>query len=240
MKRIGIVAAVTALALASAPAFADDNKGKGKQEDKKSPAASQVEINGTVASVVDTNTVTVLVKASGQPKALKALTKTLKDTTITVKSDTNTVVKKGGKTIALGALAIGDKVNLRAKCTAGTPVVCVASRVTAAAAPTPKPSPSVKPATLEVRGVATAVVGSAITVVVTSADGSDSLGIKDDALRGTTITFQTDTATVVTKAGANVALNTLVNNPVTVWANCTTSPSLACTAKRIAVIVPAT
>lgn len=235
MKRLTIVtAAVTALALATAPAFADDNKGKAEGKAKQ----TSVELNGTVATVVDTNTVTVLVKAASQPKALKALTKTLKDATVVVKSDTNTVVKRGGATVKLGALVVGDKVNVRANCAAaGTPVVvtCVASRVTAVAAPAPKPLHL----GLEVTGVVVSNASGVLGVVVTRADAGDDNKFKEKALLGTTVTFQTDSATVVTKAGAAVTVASLVGFPaVSVQATCTATTPAVCTAKRITVIVP--
>lgn len=228
MKRLSVAAAtIAALVLASAPALADDNKGKG--EGLKKQAA--VEINGTVASIVDTSTVTVLVKAASRPKALKSLTKTLKDTTITVKSDTNTVVKRDGTVTTLGALTVGDKVNLRATCVAGTPVVCVASRVTAV---------SVKlHLGLGVRGVVVSNAAGVLGVVVTSADAGDDNTFKERAILGTTFTFQTDTATVVTKAGATVTVASLTGFPaVNVQATCTAATPAVCTAKRITVIVP--
>lgn len=231
MKRLTVVtAAVTALALATAPAFADDNKGKSKDAAKQ----VSIELNGTVASVVDTNTVTVLVKAASQSHDLKALTRTLRDTTVTVKSDTNTVVKRGGTTVKLGNLLVGDKVNVRAKCVAGTPVVCVASRVTASA-------PVVKPLhlNLDVRGVVVSNASGVLGVVVVSAEAGDDNKFKAKSILGTTVTFQTDTATVVTKAGAAVTVASLVGAPaVTVSATCTAAVPAVCTAKRITVIVP--
>lgn len=235
MKKLTIVtAAVTALALATAPAFADDNKGKAKGHAKQ----TSVEINGTVASVVDTNSVTVLVKAASQPKELKALTKTLKNVTVVVKADTATVVKRGGATINLGALIVGDKVNVRAKCVAaGTPVVvtCVASRVTAAAAPAPKPLHL----GLEVTGVVVSNASGVLGVVVTKADAGDDNKFKEKAIVGTTVTFQTDSATVVAKAGATATVASLVGFPaVSVVGTCTAATPAVCTAKRITVIVP--
>ena len=231
MKRLTVVtAAVTALALATAPAFADDNKGK---ENKSSKPVS-IEINGTVATVVDTNTVTVLVKAASQPKELKALTKTLKDTTITVKSDTNTVVKRNGATVKLGNLIVGDKVNLRGNCTAGAPVVCVASRVTAVPVPAPKLHLN-----LEARGVVVSNAAGVLGVVVTNAEAGDDNTFKAKGILGTTFTFQTDSTTVVTKSGANVTVASLIGNPaVNIVATCTAATPAVCTAKRITVIVP--
>jgi hypothetical protein len=228
MKRLSVAAAtIAALVLASAPALADDNKGKGEGHKKQ----TAIEINGTVASVVDTSTVTVLVKAASQPKALKSLTKTFKDATITVKSDTNTVVKRGGTVTTLGALTVGDKVNLRATCVAGTPVVCVASRVTAVAVKLHLG--------LGVRGVVVSNAAGVLGVVVTSADAGDDNTFKERAILGTTFTFQTDTATVVTKAGAAVTVASLTGFPaVNVQATCTAATPAVCTAKRITVIVP--
>jgi hypothetical protein len=228
MKRLSVAAAtIAALVLASAPALADDNKGKGEGHKKQ----TAIEINGTVASVVDTSTVTVLVKAASQPKALKSLTKTFKDATITVKSDTNTVVKRGGTVTTLGALTVGDKVNLRATCVAGTPVVCVASRVTAVAVKLHLG--------LGVRGVVVSNAAGVLGVVVTSADACDDNTFKERAILGTTFTFQTDTATVVTKAGAAVTVASLTGFPaVNVQATCTAATPAVCTAKRITVIVP--
>jgi len=229
MKRLTVVtAAVTALALASAPAFADDNKGKGEGLKKQ----TAIEINGTVASIVDTSTVTVVVKAASQPKALKSLTRTLKDATITVKSDTRTVVKRGGTVTTLGGLTVGDKVNLRATCAAGTPVVCVASRVTATVVK--------QHLGLAVRGVVVSNAAGVLGVVVTGAESGDDNTFKTKTIVGTTFTFQTDSATVVTKAGATVTVASLTGFPaVNVQATCTAATPAVCTAKRITVIVPA-
>lgn len=237
MKRLTVVtAAVTALALATAPAFADDNKGKANGLAKQ----VSVEINGTVAAVVDTNTVTVLVKAASQPKELKALTKTLRGATITVTADTATVVKRGGAVIKLGALLVGNKVNIRAKCGAtGTPAVltCVASRVTAAAGPTPKPDN--QHLGLAVTGVVVSNASGVLGVVVTKADAGDDNTFEEKAIVGTTFTFQTDSATVVTKAGATVTVASLIGFPaVSVVSTCTAATPAVCTAKRITVIVP--
>ena len=232
MKRLTIVtAAVTALALATAPAFADDNKGKATGQAKQ----VSVEINGTVASVVDTNTVTVLVKSVSQPEGLKAVTKVLKNTTVTVKSDTTTVVKRGGATVKLGNLVVGDKINLRAKYMAGPPVFFLASRVNASAAPAPKPLHL----GLSVTGVVVSNASGVLGVVVTKADAGDDNKFKEKALVGTTVTFLTDTATVVTKAGATVTVASLVGFPaVSVQSTCTAATPAVCTAKRITVIVP--
>lgn len=234
MKRLtGVIAAVMALALVGGPALADDDKNKNKDRDKQ----TSVEINGTVASVVDTSTVTVLVKAASQPKALKALTKTLKDATITVKSDTKTVVKRGGKTVVLGALAVGDKVNVRATCSlVGTPatVVCVASRVYATAV---KVEP--KHVGIGVRGVVVSNASGVLGVVVTSAEVGDDNTFKAKAILGTTFTFQTDSTTVVTKAGATVTVASLTGFPaVNVTGTCTIATPAVCTAKKITVILP--
>lgn len=234
MKRLNIVvAAVAALALASTPAFADDDKGKAKGLAKQ----TSVEVNGTIASVVDTSTVTVLVKAASQPKALKALTKTLKDATITVKSDTKTVVKRGGATVKLGSLVVGDKVNVRATCAVtGNPatVVCVASRVYATAV---KVEP--KHVGIEVRGVVVSNASGVLGVVVTGAEVGDDNTFKAKAILGTTFTFQTDSSTVVTKAGAAVTVASLTGFPaVNVTGTCTVATPAVCTAKKISVILP--
>lgn len=228
MKRLSVAAAaIAALVLASAPAFADENKGRGEGLKKQ----TAVEINGTVASVVDTSTVTVFVKAASQPKALKVLTRALRDATITVKSDTKTVVKRGGTVTTLGALTVGDKVNLRVTCVVGTPIVCVASRVTAVAVKLHLG--------LAVRGVVVSNAAGVLGVVVTSADAGDDLSFKERAILGTTFTFQTDSATVVTKAGATVTVASLIAFPaVNVQATCTAATPAVCTAKRISVIVP--
>lgn len=232
MKRMTVVtAAVTALALASAPAFADDNKGEGKGLAKQ----VSIEVNGTVASIVDTNTVTVLVKEASQPKELKALAKTLKDTTITVKSDTTTVVKRNGAVVKLNGLTVGDRVNLRAKCVAGTPVVCVASRVTAVPAPAPKPLHL----NIAIKGVVVSNASGVLGVVVTNAEFDRDVTLKAKAVLGTTFTLQTDTSTVVTKAGAPITVAALTGFPaVSVQGSCTNATPAVCTAKRITVIVP--
>lgn len=237
MRRLGILAAATALVLASAPAIAD-TRATDKNKDEAAKAA--FEINGFVKNVVDTGTVTVTVKTVSQSKATKTLAKAILTAgVVTVKSDTSTVVKRGGKTVSLGSLGVGDKVNLRGVCTAGSPIVCVASRVTATAAPTPKPSPL--HLGLTVRGVALTNASGVVGVMVVSAETGDDNPLKAAAIRGTVVNFQTDTSTVVMKSGSPITLAALtVPAAVIVQASCTQTSPTVCTAKRITVIVPTT
>ena len=232
MKRLTIVtAAVTALALASAPAFAD-NKG---HDDHKQTGPAAIEIVGTVKSVVDTSTVTVYVAESSDSHISKALHKAMDHAIVTVKSDSATVVKRGGVAAAFTTIAVNDRVNLRATCVAGTPIICTASRIYAMA-------PVVKPLrlNLSVRGVVVSNAVGVLGVVVTNEPevGSDNT-FKGKTILGTTVTIHTDTATVVTKAGAAVTVASLTGFPaVSVQAICTPTTPAVCTAKRITVIVP--
>ncbi len=232
MKRFTIVtAAVTALALATAPAFADNNK----DHDGKKPVAASIEIVGTVKTVVDTSTVTVFVAENSDSHISKTLARALHHAIVTVKSDSTTVVKRGGTAAAFTTIAVNDRVNLRATCVAGTPIVCTASRIYAMA-------PVVKPLRLNlgVRGVVISNAAGVLGVVVTNEPevGSDNT-FKGKTILGTTVTIQTDTATVVSKAGAAVTVASLTGFPaVSVQAICTPTTPAVCTAKRITVIVP--
>lgn len=89
-----------------------------------------------MASVVDSRTVTVKVKNASPAKANKALARALRNATITVTTDTKTVVRKGTAPATLAALLVGDKVSIKAKCNTVAPFVCLASRINAAT-PTP-------------------------------------------------------------------------------------------------------
>ena len=234
MKRLGVAtAAILAIALTTAPAFADD-KSKGKSDDK-GKARQSVELVGAIASVVDTSTVTVTIKGAAESKTLRSLTKSMKDATVTVKADTNTVVKKAGATVALGSLLVGDRVNVRATCVAGSPIVCTASRVTAVAAPAPKPLQL----GLTLRGVVVSNTSGTLGVVATNVEAGKDNTFKENALKGLTVSVLTDSSTVVTKAGATQTVASLTAFPaVTVTATCTQATPAVCTAKRITVIVP--
>ena len=104
----------------------------------------EVTIVGTVASIVDSRTVTVKVNNASPSKANKALAKALRNATITVTTDTKTVIRKGNAAATLASALVGDKVSLKAKCTTVAPFTCLASRINAAT-PTPKATPTPTP-----------------------------------------------------------------------------------------------
>ena len=146
MKRSTItMVAVAALVVGGTPAFAD-NKGHGKPSPAPSTSMSvgqakqyEVELTGAVLTTNGTNSLTMKAKTASKPKALKTLASTiLRAASLTVTTDTKTVVKRGGSR-AFSSIKVNDKVNIRAKCTA-SPLSCVATRITATPGPAPKPS----------------------------------------------------------------------------------------------------
>ena len=233
MKRLTVAAAtIASLVLAGAPALAaDSNQGSGNDTNKKN-VSGIIQFVGTVKSVVDTATITVLVSETTDAKATKDITKAMRRATVVVKADSATVVTRAGVTAPFTAIAVKDRVNVRARCTLGTPIVCLAKRVNA--------FPPKLHLGLAVRGTVVSntagVLG--VVVVVPGAIGDDS-ALKARAIIGTTLSFQTDTKTVVTKAGATVTVASLTGFPaVNVSGSCTATTPVVCTARRIIVLVP--
>lgn len=233
MKKFTLAAAtIAALVLTSAPAIAaDSNQGAGN-DNNKNTTSGIIEVVGTVKSVVDSATVTVLVSETSDAKATKALTLAMRKATITVKADSMTVVLRAGVTAPFTTVAVNDRVNMRVRCVAGTPIVCVAKRISA--------TPPKLHLGFNLRGVVVSNTAGLLGVaVVTMPEVGDDNTFKAKAVLGTVVSLRTDSATVVTKAGTTVAVASLVNYPVvTVQATCTTATPAVCTAKRIAVIVP--
>lgn len=232
MKRTSIAAlAIAALAIAGTQAaYADDNnQGKGKNTQQL------VELTGTIKAL-SAPSVTVTVKNASMSDKTRAIAQAiLRAGVVTFGTDTNTVIKRGSAS-TFASLTVGDKVELRAKCTL-TPLTCVATRINAAAAPAPKPTPLHLGFALE--GVVTANSGTQLTVVVVRAGAGDDNPLKPKAILGTPYNVMTDTSTVVTKAGVASTVSALINFPaVNVSGTCTNATPTVCTAKRITVIVP--
>lgn len=233
MKKLTLATAtIAALLLTSAPAIASDNNQGAGNDRNKNTQSGVIEVVGVVKSVLDTSTVTVSVKETSDARATKDLTRAMRNATITVKADSATVVVRSGVAAAFTTVAVNDRVNMRVRCVAGAPIVCVAKRITATV---PKLHLG-----LNLRGVVVSNTAGLLGVAVVALPevGNDNT-FKAKALLGTLVTLHTDSATVVTKAGAAVTVASLVNFPVVnVQATCTTAIPAVCTAKRIAVIVP--
>lgn len=242
MKKLTIaVATVAALVLAGSPALADNNDNKGKGQAKQ----TEVEINGTVKALVDAKTITVTVKTASMASGTKTVAAAiLKAGNVNITADTTTVVKRGSAS-GLASVVVGDKVNVRATCTV-TPLACKATRITATAAPTPTPKPTTLHLSFTLSGVVVAndATTGKVTIVPVKADDGDDNPLNPKSILGTKFIVLTDTATTVTKSGTTLtgpaAVATLVDFPaVSVAGTCTSTAPLACTAKRITVLVPA-
>jgi hypothetical protein len=238
MKKTSIaVLAVAALALAGTQAaFADDNN-QGKAKGKTTQLL--VEATGTIKALAAPSITVTLKTASMSDKTRAVAQAMLRAGVVTFGTDTNTVFKRGTAN-TFASLAVGDKVELRAKCTL-TPLTCVATRVIAAPAPTPKPAPLHLGFALE--GVVTGNSGSALTVVVVRASAGDDNPLKPKSILGTAFNVLADTSTAVVKAGVTTtglaAVATVTPYAaVNVSGTCASTLPIVCTAKRITVIVP--
>ena len=240
MKRTSLAAltvAVLALAGTQAAVAADNKNHQGK--DKGKVQQQLVEVNGTIkALAAQSITVTIRTASMGEGTRATAVA-LLKAKDFAFATDTNTAIQRGNVK-GFAGLVVGDKVELRAKCTAA-PLTCLATRVNAAAAPAPKPTP------LHLGFAITGVViaptapaaGSTLTVVVVKASDGDDNPLSPKTILGKQFPISTDTATAVYSGGLASNFGALTNFPaVTIVGNCTAATPTVCTAKRISVIVP--
>lgn len=237
MKRTSIAAlAVAVLALSGTQAaFADDNHhGKGKQTQQL------IEVTGTIKALAAPNIAVTVRTASMSDRTRTIARAMLRAVVVNFGTDTNTVIRRGNAN-NFPSLVIGDKVELRAKCTL-TPLTCLATRVTAAPAPAPRPSPLHLGFALE--GVVTANSGTQFNVVVVRASAGDDTALKPRSILGTPYTVFADTTTAVLRGGGLVGTGFAAVSTVTPYAavnvsgTCTSTLPVICTAKRITVIVP--
>ncbi len=239
MKRTSIAAlAVAALAFAGTQAAYADSNNHGKAKGKVTQKL--IELTGTVTAL-SAPSITVNVKTASMSDKTRGIGQAvLKTGSVTFGTDTHTTFKRGTAN-TFGSLMVGDRVSLRANCSLN-PLNCVATRVIASPARTPKPAPLHLGFALA--GVIQTNSGSAFTVVVVRASAGNDNPLKPKAILGTQYSVSADTNTVVVKAGvantmgtgAVAALGTWT--PVNVSGTCTNTLPTVCTAKRIAVIVP--
>ncbi|MHB0929228.1 MAG: hypothetical protein ACYC3W_10090 [Candidatus Nanopelagicales bacterium] len=240
MKRTSIAAltvAVLALAGTQAAVAADHKNNQGK--DKGRAQQQLVEVNGTIRALAAPS-ITVAVKTASRGEGTRAFAAALLNAhSFTFATDTNTAIRRGNAK-GFASLVVGDKVQLRARCTA-TPLTCVATRVNAAAAPAPKPAPL--HLGFAITGVVIApaapVAGSTLTVVVVRASDGEDNPLLPKTILGKQFPINTDTATAVYSGDLASSFSALVNFPaVTIAGTCTSATPTVCTAKRINVIVP--
>lgn len=231
MKKSTAAAALAlALALGSAPAMADNKSARG-----------EVEITGVVKTVLDAKTLSVYASHASPSRDAKALASAIeKAAAINISMGTNVVIHRGTST-AFTAIAVGDRVSIRATCTLpvapATVITCVATRVNATAAPTPTPAP--QHLNFDITGVVVANTAGTLQVVVVKASDGDDNPLDTHAILGTKMTVLTDTSTVVVKKNVTVptGVASLVDFPaITASGACTATAPVACTAKRITVI----
>ena len=221
-------AAIAAVSLAAAPAFADNDKNNGN--DRK-PVRNVLEITGTLNSVAS-NSVTFTVKTASMGDATRDIAnQVLASKTLTVAVTSSTIVRRGTAT-GLSSLVVGDRLAVRATCTNG-PLACTAVRISAAPAPVTLPR-------FTARGVVIGNTGGNVTMVVVSASTSSTNTFTAGSILGKQFVVASDTTTAVSGGGATSVATIPNYAAVNVAGTCTTTAPAVCTAKRITVIVPTT
>lgn len=218
-------AAIAAVSLAAAPAFADNSK---NNNDRK-PVRTVLEITGTLNAVA-ANSVNITVKTTSMGDATRDVAnQVLAGKSLSLAVTSSTVIKRGTAT-GLASLVVGDRLNIRATCTTG-PLACTAVRINATPAPVVLPR-------LTARGVVIGNTGGNVTMVVVTASTTSTNTFTAGSILGKQFTFATDTTTAVS-GGTATSVATIPNYAaVNVAATCTTTTPAVCTAKRITVIVP--
>ena len=230
MRSFKIGAAVAALALlAPVAAIADET-----------PSASQkrleIEMVGSVASVVNATTITVKVTNTSADDHARTIARAMRNTTVTLTTDTKTVIRRSG-IVPLTSVLVGDKVSVKALCTGtAAPFTCLATRINAAPAKPAKPT-----------NYTVGLTGAILTIPTASSFTMRASGYSDDEhgnsleklLHNQIVTVNTDTKTVITSDDTVVAFSMLtVGTVVKVKATCASATPFTCLASRISVVPP--
>ena len=230
MKTLKIGAALAALALITpVTAFAD--------EDNASPTRMQIEIVGTVASVVNANTMTVKVRNTSADDHAKVIARAMRDTVVTLTTDTTTVIRRATGLVPLTSVLVGDQVSAKAYCTGtAAPFTCRATRINATPAKVTKP----RDYNVTVYGSITSIVSAtSLTMRATSLSDDEHGDALYKLLHNQIVTVNADSKTVVKRDDKTVAFTTLaVGELIKAKLLCPSATPFTCTASLITVVPP--